>query len=294
MKRGIAFLEEPRREAPIDALHCFDEALELRRRVPADHSPLQGYLLAACLLNRGDALVRMNDVGPVAAALASYDEGVDVLRAAAACRRPALSAPAGAAGSRIAGSRCRLGAATATRTWPPRRLPTRSRCWTRSTRRGIEDRRLRPRRRVAEPGQPARVQASERGARRGARRGACARSTRWPASKPRDPQRGGGGLQARHVLCRVCAHSLSQAGDGTRCPRTCTRPPTPWTTGSRSCASWEQRGGPLVPRRFAFDLFRFGARVYAHYQPQFLEEFIEDNLNPARRPRRHTSRAPRW
>ena len=41
MKRGIAFLDEPRREAAIDALHCFDEALELRRRVPPDHSPFQ-------------------------------------------------------------------------------------------------------------------------------------------------------------------------------------------------------------------------------------------------------------
>src|SRR5690349_2354735 len=75
MKRGIAFLEEPRREAAIDALHCFDEALEIRRRIPADHSPFQAYLLAACLFNRADALVRMGDVGPIAAALASYDEG---------------------------------------------------------------------------------------------------------------------------------------------------------------------------------------------------------------------------
>src|SRR5690242_14473886 len=81
MKRGIALLEETRREAPIDALHCFDEALELRRRVPADHSPFQGYLLAACLLNRADALVRLNDAGPLAAALDSYDEGIAVLLA---------------------------------------------------------------------------------------------------------------------------------------------------------------------------------------------------------------------
>src|SRR6188768_2851375 len=81
MKRGIALMEEPRREAAIDALHCFDEALALRRRVPPDHSASQGYLLAACLLNRADALVRFNDVGPMAAALASYEEGIEVLRA---------------------------------------------------------------------------------------------------------------------------------------------------------------------------------------------------------------------
>ena len=34
MKRGIALMEEPRREAAIDALHCFDEALALRRACP--------------------------------------------------------------------------------------------------------------------------------------------------------------------------------------------------------------------------------------------------------------------
>src|SRR5215510_3442376 len=80
MKRGIAFLEEPRREAAIDAMHCFDEALELRRRIPEDHSPFHGYLLAASLFNRADALMRMGDVGPVATALASYDEGIAVMQ----------------------------------------------------------------------------------------------------------------------------------------------------------------------------------------------------------------------
>jgi hypothetical protein len=38
------------------------------------------YLLAACLFNRADALVRMGDVGPTAAALASYDEGIAALQ----------------------------------------------------------------------------------------------------------------------------------------------------------------------------------------------------------------------
>ena len=44
--------------------------------------------------------------------------------------------------------------------------------------------------------------------------------------------------------------------------------------------SWEQRGVEAF-RAVAFELFRFGARVYARYQPQFLEEFIDDNMNPA-------------
>ena len=42
--------------------------------------------------------------------------------------------------------------------------------------------------------------------------------------------------------------------------------------------NWEQRGVPHF-RPLAYDLFRFGARVYARYQPQFLDEFIADNMN---------------
>ena len=43
---------------------------------------------------------------------------------------------------------------------------------------------------------------------------------------------------------------------------------------------WEQRGVESF-RAVAFELFRFGARVYARYQPQFLDEFIADNMDPA-------------
>jgi hypothetical protein len=43
---------------------------------------------------------------------------------------------------------------------------------------------------------------------------------------------------------------------------------------------WEQRGVPRF-RALAHDFFRFGAHVYARYQPHFLQEFIRDHLNPA-------------
>ncbi len=33
-------------------------------------------------------------------------------------------------------------------------------------------------------------------------------------------------------------------------------------------------------RNLASDLFRFGARVYAYYQPHFLHEFLSEQLDP--------------
>ena len=88
----------------------------------------------------------------------------------------------------------------------------------------------------------------------------------------------GAGLQARHELCRLCAHGLSQAGDE-EMPRDVHEATDAVDEGLELVRSWEQRGVPFF-RPFALDLFRFGARVYARYQPQFLDEFIADNMNP--------------
>ena len=43
---------------------------------------------------------------------------------------------------------------------------------------------------------------------------------------------------------------------------------------------WEQNGEARF-RNVACDLFRFGSRVYLMYQPQFLQEFLDENLDPA-------------
>ena len=34
-------------------------------------------------------------------------------------------------------------------------------------------------------------------------------------------------------------------------------------------------------RGMAVDLFRFGLKIYLVYQPQFLQEFLDENLDPA-------------
>ena len=61
---------------------------------------------------------------------------------------------------------------------------------------------------------------------------------------------------------------------------TCTRAPTRSTQGCGWRAQWERQGDARF-RQLACDLLRFGARVYAIYQPQYLGEFISENVDPA-------------
>ena len=88
------------------------------------------------------------------------------------------------------------------------------------------------------------------------------------------------GLHARHLLCRLCAHSLSQAIDEAGMPDDVHEATDAVDDGLALVRSWERREVDAF-RAVAFELFRFGARVYARYQPQFLGEFIADNMDPA-------------
>jgi hypothetical protein len=276
MKRGIAFMDEPRREAPIDALHCFDEALALRRRVPADHSPFQGYLLAACLLNRADALIRLNDTGPLAAALASFQEAIDILRTlpanedpryprrlALACQNRGLAlqiqgdqeAAIESFGDAIAVLDSVDAAAIEDRDY------LRAVVWLNLATLYVN------------------LQAAESQA---DARDAAARAMAYVAeAEQHDGPAAAVGLQARHVLCRVCALTLSSdEGAAEEMPEDVHEATDAVDEGLALIRSWEQRGIEAF-RALAVDLFRFGARVYARYQPQFLDEFVAENLDPS-------------
>lgn len=278
MKRGIALMEEPRREAVIDALHCFDDALALRRQVPAGHSPWQAYLLAACLLNRADALVRYNDAGPLAAAIESYDEAIEVLR-------PLPMEEDSRYPRRLAMAHHNLGLALGIRglegdaASAAEAFADAIAVLDHGHSAAIEDRDyLRAvvwlnvaNLRAADPAADAHVEA-----RRAARQALAYMSD----AESEDPQAAAGGLRARHVLCRLCAHSLSQTDDGEAMPEDVHEATDAVDDGLALVRSWEQRGVDAF-RAVAFELFRFGSRVYARYQPQFLEEFIAENLDPA-------------
>lgn len=275
MKRGIAFLEEPRREAPIDALHCFDEALELRRRIPADHSHFQVYLLAACLFNRADALARMGDVGPTAAALASYDEGIAALRRIPLGENPLFPRRL-ALGLQNRGlalqARGREGDADLAEASFGDALAVldeeyAGRIEDLAYLRGVMWLNL----------ANLRAMRESDGAYASARDAAIRALESVSGLEEQDPNVAAAGLQARHVLCRICAQGLSRAPDD-EMPDDVHEATDAVDDGLELVRSWEQRGVPFF-RPLAFDLFRFGARVYARYQPQFLDEFIADNMN---------------
>ena len=278
MKRGIAFMDDQRREAAIDALHCFDEALALRRQVPASHSASQDYLLAACLLNRADALVRLNDATPLEAALESYDEAIELLRALPMDEDP-LYPRRLAIGCQNRGLALQVrglegDAADAAETFAdaiavlehehsaaiPDRDYLRTVVWLNLANL-----------RAADTSPDAIVQARE----------AATRALDCVGeAEAEHVQAAAAGLRARHVLCRLSAHRLTQADDGAGMPEDVHEATDAVDEGLAVVRSWEQRGVDAF-RGVAFDLFRFGARVYARYQPQFLDEFIAENMNPA-------------
>src|SRR5262245_47488499 len=77
MKRGLRLVGAGNPDAIVEALRCFDDALERRRRLPIDAVPVLRYGLAACWLNRADALMRL---GEVPLALGAFDEAIVLLR----------------------------------------------------------------------------------------------------------------------------------------------------------------------------------------------------------------------
>jgi hypothetical protein len=278
MKQGIQRLEDGDRTAIVEALSCFDRALELRRGLPVHDDPLLRYGLAACLLNRADALVRLGDADRVVDALDAFDEGIDVLRTlpptadprfprrlAMACHNrglalQAMGRPVAEPIAAFTEALTILDAENAEGIADRQYLL--AVVWTNlATARVFEN-----------------TTQSEALARDAARRAmalvAGAEAVDGAAAEV--------GLKARHVLCQTIAARLSQpvTADGTM-PDDVHDATDVADEGLDLVRQWEKKGVVRF-RAIGFDLFRFGARVYAIYQPQFLNEFVLENLDPNR------------
>jgi hypothetical protein len=89
------------------------------------------------------------------------------------------------------------------------------------------------------------------------------------------------GMKARHVLCQAIAQRVSQITDmHARIPDAVHEATDAADSGLALARRWEKNGVDRF-RHIARDLFLFGMRVYARYQPQFLAEFVSENMNPA-------------
>jgi hypothetical protein len=88
-------------------------------------------------------------------------------------------------------------------------------------------------------------------------------------------------MKARHLLCKAIAPGLSQIAHAhAKVPDAVHEATDGAESGLVLARQWEKNGVNRF-RHIARDLFLFGMRVYAKYQPQFLAEFVSENMDPA-------------
>ena len=255
---------------------CFDQALELRRGLPIDAVPILRYGLAACWLNRADALVRLGNATQITEALRSFDEGIRLLHGlplgadARFPRRLAMAYQNRGLALQVQGGRA--GEAIAAFTEAIAILDHHQAAL-------IADRQYLL---AVVWMNLANARAAEANAdSESLARDAALRAIALVADvEVDDADAAEVGLKARHVLCQTIAVRLPEmtAGNETM-PDDVHEATDVADDGLGLVRRWEHKGVDRF-RGIAYDLFRFGARVYARYQPQFLHEFVLDNMDP--------------
>lgn len=279
MKRGLALLEgQPTRDVVDQAIACFDGARALRSRLPLGDNPVFRYDLAACWLNRGEALARSEAADDLHAAVAAYEEGIALLRGLPLAEDQRFSRRLAIAHQNRGLALTSLGTASydsAVAAFldaievlddPPSH--------------GIADRSYLlasvivnlAKARMSQP-TPLRCTLAQQDALR-------AIDLVRPLER-NDVDAARVGLTARHVYCQVIAvrglpdpQTMKVADD------TIHEATDLAEEGLELVGRWERAGNGRF-RRIAADLLHFGARVYSLYQPQFLNEFVREQADPA-------------
>ena len=262
MKRGIRLVTDA---APSDAIHealgCFERALDMRSRLPVDRDPVLRYGLAACWLNRADALRRLGRPDQLATALHSYEQGIALLRdlpmaddprfprrlVIAYQNRGQILQTRGAAS--LSAAIAAFAEAMAVLEHPdsaaiPDRAYLLAGVWMNVANA-----------RIAEDTDSSWMAAAAAALR------ALALVTDLEAG---DADAAEVGLKARHVLCHTIARRLSQGTTEQAVNADVHQATDIVDEGLELVRRWERQGVARF-RGTAYDLFRFGARVYATY-----------------------------
>jgi tetratricopeptide (TPR) repeat protein len=276
MKQGIRLLGDAQ-PAVADALVCFDRALALRRQLPIASSPVLRYGLAACWLNRADALLRLADVERIPVALLAFDEAIVLLRdlpagddaryprrLAIAHQNRGLALHAQGAQSIAAAIAAFEDAIAILDHEQARQIADRryllATVWTNLAN--------------------ARISENTTGSETLAREAALRAMALVANSEQRDPDAAEVGLTARHLRCQAIARRLAlPAVAGAPMSGAVHEATDSVDDGLALVRRWEQQGVTRF-RGIACDLFRFGVRVYDRYQPQFVDEFIREQSDP--------------
>lgn len=278
VRQGLEILDDGTAGAPERALACFDRALALRHQLPTASDPWLRFDLAGTWLNRASALIRTGDPARTADAQRAHDAALDLLQTLPLSLDPAFPRRLAIAYQNRGLARFGLraddgaGAAAATADFV-RALDVLH---------AHED-----------PGTPdwpclvgaVALSAAQAQAHTGSSTGiADALAFTWRAlgavrrHESIEVAAAEVGLLARHVLCRLTAGRLEQqAAGGEAVVNDDVHTATDAVEeGLALVAHWEQRGAAQF-RSLAADLLRFGALVYARYQPHFFDEFVNDH-----------------
>ena len=272
-RRGIALLENGGRVELLEAIRCFDQAIELRRTLPLSEDPWIRYGLSAGWLNRGDTFTRLGSAQDLEEALRSFDEALVHIqqlpldthplfrkRLAIAWLNRGLSLQAmktenGLNAALTSFNRCiaicrdeRLG------DFPENRHLSAA-AWTNRANALLD---------LAAPSALNALIAAR-----------CAIDLTDGAEN--DLALAEIGIKARHILCRALALMLLKQLPHER--------PADWIdeatdaveSGLQLARLWEAKGHTKF-KALRDDLFRFGARVYQTFQPHFLTEFLLEQL----------------
>ncbi|HEX3719762.1 MAG TPA: hypothetical protein VH595_17555 [Verrucomicrobiae bacterium] len=279
MKRGIALLNENSPAALAAAIGNFDQAIELRRRLPLDANPMYRYALAASWMNQGDALTKLGSADDLAEALRSYDAALEALRGLSLDANPLF--------------RRRMAIA-----WQNRGLTLQAQ---RDAAAMIEARRsFETAIATLQDGNAAAITDREyllaaawmnyanalawsktapdaQHARDAAKQALALAS----ASETHSMAMGEVSLKSRHILCQVIVELLAEKGNPQSIKDELIAEATDVVDDGLALARhWERRRAGRF-RPLARELFCFGARAYQIFQPHFLNEFLLENLDPA-------------
>lgn len=282
LRRGQALEAQGSALTLVEAVSAYDAAIELLRTESLAGRDVVRHELGVAWMNRGNALQKQKNAAALTDAVRAYDEAIALVQALPIATDPVFCNCLGAAWLNRGHTLLQLGdaasLAAATRSHEEavallRALPIEEIPAYRLNSAGALINLANALLLSAEPAhlEPARATAKEAIA--------LVAALENTASEFADL-----GLKARRVLCETLGQLLFDAGtDEAAISALAAEASDAVDSGLALVRHWEKLGGPHF-RPLAARLFRFGAQLYQLHQPQFLAEFLLENLDPAHSP----------
>jgi hypothetical protein len=280
MERGIALMNEGALDAVRGAIRCFEEAIDLRGRLPLAENPGFRYGLAGGWINRGDALTRLGGLGNLVDAVTSYATAIELLK----------DPPAGDDGRfaiRLAIAWMNRGIALEEQTSEPAMAEA-----AHSYEEAVKV--LSHSHRAADARHEMVLASAwinfgnallrSAGSGRAEQAGEAAGSalSLLAEAESKDLAAAEAGLKARHILCQSLAARLDAPSGGVSTQMDLIGKLTDAAEDALTLAQKWEMAGEKCFRPLATQFFHLSALVYEKHQPHFLAEFLLEHLDRER------------